>query len=70
MTVAQVIEAFGAGTAAIVSPIKAISYEGREYDVPLDADNPAASAGKLTAKIADSIMAIQVCKHCWRVSVA
>lgn len=54
------IEAFGAGTAAIVSPIKAISYKGKEYSVPLDPSDPNAGAGKLTARLADAIMAIQV----------
>ena len=56
----QLIEAFGAGTAAIVSPIKGISFRGTEYEIPLDPDNPEAGAGKLTKRLANDIMAIQV----------
>lgn len=54
------IEAFGAGTAAIVAPIKCIGYRGQDYAIPLDADNPQAGAGKLTKRLANEIMAIQV----------
>ena len=32
------------GTAAIVSPVNAIFYEGREYAVPVDRDNTDAKA--------------------------
>ncbi|EGG20728.1 branched-chain amino acid aminotransferase [Cavenderia fasciculata] len=52
----RVKEAFGAGTAAIVSPIKSISYKGEEYPIPIDA---AKGAGPLTSRIADTIMGIQ-----------
>ncbi|KPI89931.1 putative branched-chain amino acid aminotransferase [Leptomonas seymouri] len=34
----RVIECFGCGTAAIVSPVKALSYSGREYAVPCPED--------------------------------
>lgn len=56
----QIIEAFGAGTAAIVAPIKCIGYRGQDYAIPLDAENPQAGAGKLTKRLANEIMAIQV----------
>ncbi|EFA75841.1 branched-chain amino acid aminotransferase [Heterostelium album PN500] len=52
----RVKEAFGAGTAAIVSPIKSINYKGEEYPIPIDA---AKGAGPLTSRIADTIMGIQ-----------
>lgn len=55
----RVIEMFGAGTAAIVSPIKAINYIGTEHAVPLDPANPTSEAGPLTKRIADTIMGIQ-----------
>ena len=31
----RVIESFGCGTAAVVSPIELIAYKGKEYQVPL-----------------------------------
>lgn len=54
----RVIEAFGAGTAAIVSPIERINYKGRDYKIPLGtkADN---KAGELAMRLSDTIMAIQ-----------
>jgi branched-chain amino acid aminotransferase len=66
-----VIEAFGAGTAAIVSPIKAISYQGKELAIPLDKTNPTAQAGKLTSRLQDEIMAIQYGEkpHEWSVVI-
>ena len=44
----RVYEAFGAGTAAIVSPVQSFVYEGTTYDIPID---KAAGAGKLTQRI-------------------
>lgn len=55
----RIIEAFGAGTAAIVSPVKGFHFEGTDYDIPLDRADPAAKAGKLTQRISDTIMGIQ-----------
>mmetsp|Transcript_1013 Transcript_1013/g.1339 ORF Transcript_1013/g.1339 Transcript_1013/m.1339 type:complete len:399 (+) Transcript_1013:2-1198(+) len=55
----RMIEAFGAGTAAIVSPVNGFSYLGKEYAIPLDASDPSATAGKLTMRLADTIMGIQ-----------
>eukprot|EP01118_Nematostelium_gracile_P018249 TRINITY_DN8056_c0_g1_i1.p1 TRINITY_DN8056_c0_g1~~TRINITY_DN8056_c0_g1_i1.p1 ORF type:complete len:407 (-),score=116.36 TRINITY_DN8056_c0_g1_i1:8-1096(-) len=55
----RLYEAFGAGTAAVVSPIKAISYKGKEYAIPLDASDPNAGIGKMAKRMADSIMDIQ-----------
>lgn len=55
----RVIEMFGAGTAAIVSPVKAIFYNGRDLDVPLDPSKPSSQAGPLTKRFADTIMGIQ-----------
>ncbi|EAL64592.1 branched-chain amino acid aminotransferase [Dictyostelium discoideum AX4] len=52
----RVFEAFGAGTAAIVSPIESISYKGENYSIPIDAS---LNCGPLTKRISDSIMAIQ-----------
>ncbi|KAI9360765.1 aminotransferase [Zopfochytrium polystomum] len=52
-------EMFGAGTAAIVSPIKAIRYKGQDVQIPLDPADPAQQAGPLTRRIADYIMGVQ-----------
>ncbi len=67
----RMIEAFGSGTAAIVSPVKAIGFNDVEYEVPLDKENPNATVGKFTQKIADTIMGIQYGEipHEWSVIV-
>eukprot|EP01112_Ceratiomyxa_fruticulosa_P014988 TRINITY_DN4356_c0_g1_i1.p1 TRINITY_DN4356_c0_g1~~TRINITY_DN4356_c0_g1_i1.p1 ORF type:complete len:402 (-),score=83.84 TRINITY_DN4356_c0_g1_i1:456-1661(-) len=52
----RLLEAFGAGTAAIVSPISSISYKGTNISVPID---PQFGSGKLTKRFADTIMGIQ-----------
>jgi len=49
-------EAFGAGTAAIVSPIESITYKNEEIKVPVVAE---LGSGKLAKRIMDSILAIQ-----------
>lgn len=41
----RVYEAFGAGTAAIVSPVKSFNYEGETFDIPIE---EAKGADKLT----------------------
>lgn len=55
----RVHEAFGAGTAAIVAPIKAIRYKGKDVPVPLDPSKPDSQAGPLAQRFADTIMSIQ-----------
>lgn len=51
----ELVEAFGSGTAALVSPIKAIGWRGEDIEVPL----AAGEAGELTVQIADWIKKIQ-----------
>jgi branched-chain amino acid aminotransferase len=65
------IEAFGAGTAAIVSPVNGIHYNGKDIPIPLDPSNPSAQAGKLAKRLAETIMDIQYGKveHPWSVIV-
>lgn len=68
----RLLEAFGAGTAAVVSPVKNIHYNGVDIHVPLDPKNPDAGAGPLTKKIWDTLSAIQYGlpgyeKHPWSV---
>lgn len=55
----RMIEAFGAGTAAIVAPVNGFKFGDKEYAIPLDASNPQAKIGKLTLRLADTIMGIQ-----------
>lgn len=55
----RLIEAFGAGTAAIVAPIKAISYNEKSFSIPLDPLHPDAQAGPLATALGNEIMAIQ-----------
>ncbi|KAF0853044.1 mitochondrial branched-chain amino acid degradation aminotransferase [Andalucia godoyi] len=52
----RVEECFGAGTAAIVSPVKGIHFAGKDYIVPIDEK---LNAGKFTSLLANKIMDIQ-----------
>lgn len=47
-------ECFGSGTAAVVSPIELIHYNGVDYQVPLDKADADATAGKLTQRVWDT----------------
>eukprot|EP01124_Arcella_intermedia_P026455 TRINITY_DN4975_c0_g1_i1.p1 TRINITY_DN4975_c0_g1~~TRINITY_DN4975_c0_g1_i1.p1 ORF type:complete len:386 (-),score=69.37 TRINITY_DN4975_c0_g1_i1:65-1222(-) len=51
----RVIEMFGAGTAAVVSPVYKIFYEGKDYAVPCKNNE----AGDLTRRFMDTILGIQ-----------
>jgi len=67
----RLIEGFGAGTAAIVSPVNGFFFDGKDYEVPLDSTKPEAKSGPLAARLMDSILAIQYGKvpHEWSVVV-
>ena len=47
----RLIESFGAGTAAVVSPISCIQYKGVDIDIP--------ATGDLTKRVWDEITSIQ-----------
>lgn len=47
----RLIEAFGAGTAAVVTPISCIQYKGQDIEVP--------ATGELTKRIFNEIIGIQ-----------
>lgn len=47
----RLLEAFGAGTAAVVTPIEAIQYKGQDVEIP--------ATGDLTQRVWDEITAIQ-----------
>ena len=55
----RVIECFGAGTAAVVSPVRAISYDGQEIEIPLHPTDPAAGIGLLTQRFWNVLADIQ-----------
>jgi branched-chain amino acid aminotransferase len=55
----RVLECFGAGTAAVVSSIEMIGYNGKDYQVPLSATNPDQPAGDLTMRVWNEICGIQ-----------
>jgi len=67
----RLLESFGAGTAAIVSPVEGFEFGNKYYKVPLDMSDSAKQAGPLTARLADTIMGIQYGKipHPWSVVV-
>lgn len=52
----RILEAFGSGTAAVVSPIRNINYQGVDYNIPVVQD---LGAGQLTKRIADTLADIQ-----------
>jgi branched-chain amino acid aminotransferase len=54
----RVLEAFGAGTAAIISPINRIHYKGADLTVPLGTQG-SSSAGELAQRLLDTMSAIQ-----------
>jgi len=51
----RVIEMFGAGTAAVVSPVNKISYGGKDLAVPCKNNE----AGELATRLMDTLLAIQ-----------
>jgi branched-chain amino acid aminotransferase len=53
----RVLESFGCGTAAIVTPVKKINYKGFDYKVPID---ESINAGPLTKRVWQRIADIQV----------
>lgn len=61
----RLLEVFGAGTAAIVSPIRNIAYRGRSIDCGLPADQEVGPVAKL---MKDTIETIQYgeMEHPWR----
>jgi branched-chain amino acid aminotransferase len=68
----RLLEAFGAGTAAVVSPVKLIHYDGKDYTIPLDPADPAAGAGPLAKRVWSSLSDIQYGRvpHEWSVKIA
>lgn len=63
----RMIEGFCAGTAAIISPVKSISYEGKTYNIPTGSNG----LGPLSEKLLKQLMDIQFGKidHPWSVVI-
>lgn len=55
----RVLEAFGAGTAAIISPIENVHYKNVDYKIPLGVKG-STSAGELSERLLNTLMGIQV----------
>ena len=58
----RIVEMFGSGTAAIVSPIKCLNYHGIDYEIPLNPHEPGKQAGPLAERLFKTITQIQVSK--------
>jgi len=68
----RLMEVFGAGTAAIVSPVKLIHYNGKDHDIPVDINDSSATIGPIAKRFADRIMSIQYGEdheHNWSISI-
>jgi len=63
----RMVEAFGCGTAVVVSPIELINYNGKDLQIPLELGN----VGKTAQRLWDEITGIQLgrIEHEWSVKV-
>jgi branched-chain amino acid aminotransferase len=58
----RVLEAFGAGTACVVSPVKEINFQGTAYEIPLGKE-PGSKSGPMAQFFWDELTKIQVHKY-------
>eukprot|EP00300_Choanocystis_sp_HF-7_P022126 c21270_g1_i1.p1 GENE.c21270_g1_i1~~c21270_g1_i1.p1 ORF type:complete len:385 (+),score=66.07 c21270_g1_i1:35-1189(+) len=67
----RMIESFGAGTAALVCPVRTITFRDKTYNIPLD-PNSNVDAGPLTQRLLKTVMDIQygVVEHPWSVVIS
>lgn len=67
----RMLEAFGTGTAAVVSPVNGLCYEGQDYSIPLDPHNPKSAIGPLTKKLYDTIQELEYGSepHEWMITI-
>ena len=59
MDAGRVLEAFGAGTACVVSPVKENNFKGTAYDIPLGKE-PGSKSGPMAQFFWDELTKIQV----------
>ena len=59
----RLVEAFGAGTAAVVTPISCVEHKGEEIEIP--------ATGEVTLKVWEQLTGIQYGKidHEWSVKI-
>lgn len=55
----KIVEAFCSGTAAVLTPIKGIYFEGNEMAIPLNPEDPSAQVGPIAARLHKTLLAIQ-----------
>jgi len=55
----RILEVFGSGTAAVVSPVNKITYKDKDYIIPLDKEDPKKEIGPFTNKCYETLMDIQ-----------
>jgi branched-chain amino acid aminotransferase len=55
----RLLEVFGSGTAAIVSQVNKIGFQGTDLAIPVDPNDPNAGLGPLAKSLFDEIVAIQ-----------
>jgi len=67
----RMVEAFGTGTAAVVSPVRNIHYLDQDYPIPLDPSNPEKQIGPLTESMWKALSDIYYGRvpHKWAVEV-
>eukprot|EP00741_Cyanophora_paradoxa_P012405 tig00020610_g11986.t1 len=56
----RMVEGFGSGTAAVVTPIRAILYQGKELEIPvIGEDGAPAKMGAMAHRIREALLSIQ-----------
>uniref|UniRef100_A0A0G4HLC3 Branched-chain-amino-acid aminotransferase n=1 Tax=Chromera velia CCMP2878 TaxID=1169474 RepID=A0A0G4HLC3_9ALVE len=55
----RIKEVFGAGTAAVISPVNLLSYKGVPLPIPLDPSDPSRGSGPLAAELLQRLQDIQ-----------
>lgn len=65
----RLLEIFGTGTAAVITPVNNVHYDGVDYKIPLDPKDPSQGAGPLARRLWDALTQIQYGKiaHEWSV---
>jgi len=65
----RMLEAFGTGTAAVVSPVENINYMDKDYPIPLDPSDPEKKIGPLTEAVWKALAGIYYGRvsHPWSV---
>jgi branched-chain amino acid aminotransferase len=65
----RIIEAFGAGTAAIVCPVQSFMFEGETYKIPIEEDKQAGKLTQLALKMMTDLQYGVVKRPDWQIDV-